>query len=127
MKISATIAALCLYQASAFTVRPNIAPRVSAVKPLQYGWDAVNKAAPAAPAAPPAAPAPPAAAAPPAPPAAEEVDDAAPAAGSWGTEYDPSKDVIPEPPAGARSWDVIFSEFQAKKAAGGFNSFKNVA
>mmetsp|Transcript_4395 Transcript_4395/g.4915 ORF Transcript_4395/g.4915 Transcript_4395/m.4915 type:complete len:125 (+) Transcript_4395:68-442(+) len=124
MKISATLlAAFCLVQASsAFTtVLPHTVSRVSAVKPLSYGWDAVNK--PAAPAAPPAAAA---------PPVVEEekdvdTDGVAPMGGAWGTTYDPATDVIPSPPAGARSWEEIYSEFQAKKASGAFNTFKNIA
>jgi len=123
MKITAAIVLTTISGTTAFTSLSQ--SRSSAVKPLNYGWDAVNAAA-AAPVAPaPVAPAPVAAqppapvAAPPAPAAAAVVDDA-PMSTAWAAkvDYDPSKDVFPTFPPGFKTFDQVWAEFQAAKAAG---------
>lgn len=132
MKLLTSIAFLST--ASAFAPQlSNV--RVSPVKPLQYGWDEYNKmmSQPAAPAAPPAPAtpppvAPPAAYSPPAPaapvappaPAAPQADDQEPMSKAWAAtvKYDPSKDIFPTFPPHYRTFDEIWAEFQAKKAAG---------
>mmetsp|Transcript_15209 Transcript_15209/g.18509 ORF Transcript_15209/g.18509 Transcript_15209/m.18509 type:complete len:123 (-) Transcript_15209:215-583(-) len=120
MKFLITSLAL-LSTASAFAPSLN-SPRISAVKPLNYGWDEYQKqAAPAAPVAPAAYVAPPApAAAPPAAPAAAEIEDDVPMSQAWASKvnYDPSQDTFPTFPAHYRTFDEIWAEFQAKKAAG---------
>ena len=122
MKLSTSILIASIAGASAFSPLP-VAQRVSAVKPLNYGWDqyyqnqkAPAPPAPAAPAAPPAPvapPAPPAAQAPPAPVVEEKKS-------GWDStnKYDRSKDVFPTFPPHYRSFEEIYAEFQANKAAG---------
>ena len=131
MKLATTIILAAAGTASAFSpLGANV--RTSAVKPLNYGWDQYNaaKAAPAAPAPPapaapvaPPAPVPPVAAAPvapvaPAAPAAVVEDEPMSQAWAAQVDYDPSTDVFPEFPPHYRSFDEIWAEFQAKKAAG---------
>eukprot|EP00558_Chaetoceros_sp_UNC1202_P004157 CAMPEP_0197246614 /NCGR_PEP_ID=MMETSP1429-20130617/18388_1 /TAXON_ID=49237 /ORGANISM="Chaetoceros sp., Strain UNC1202" /LENGTH=125 /DNA_ID=CAMNT_0042707319 /DNA_START=47 /DNA_END=424 /DNA_ORIENTATION=- len=123
MKLSAVIILAAISNASAFA--PTSQARVSSS--LSYGWDdyAAAKAAPAAPAAPvaPAAPAAPAAAAAPpaaAPAAPVEAEEDVPMSLAWAAkvDYDRSEDIFPTFPANYRTFDEIWAEFQADKAAG---------
>jgi|AntRauTorckE5430_2_1112549.scaffolds.fasta_scaffold02362_4 hypothetical protein len=123
MKFTAAIFLTAIGGTTAFTSLSQ--SRSSAVKPLNYGWDAVNAAAAAPPAAPAPVvaqpPAPAAAAAPPAsPPAPKTVEEDEPMSKAWAAkvDYDPSKDVFPVFPPGFKTFDQIWAEFQANKAAG---------
>ena len=127
MKLSSTIILATITGTAAFA--PN-SQRISAVKPLNYGWDDYQNSlsAPAAPAAPPA-PAAPAAYAPPAPVAPAPVAPVAPApvapvapveddepmSLAWAAkvDYDPSQDVFPVFPAHYRTFDQIWADFKA--------------
>lgn len=91
--------------------------------PAQPAAPAYPPAQPAAPAAyaPPAQPAAPAAPAPPAsPPAPEEIEEDEPMSKAWAAKvtYDPSQDVFPVFPPHYKTFDQIWAEFQAAKAAG---------
>lgn len=97
--------------------------------PAQPAAPAYPPAQPAAPAAPaayappaqPAAPPAPAAPAPPAsPPSPEEIEEDEPMSKAWAAKvtYDPSQDVFPVFPPHYKTFDQIWAEFQAAKAAG---------
>jgi len=127
MKLSAAIIIISATAIHAFSPMSSRShSRESAVKPLNYGWEEYQKAmsggAAPAPAPAPKAPsyaAPPAPAA--APPAAPKQSDAdVPMSKAWAAkvDYDPSKDTFPKFPPGYRTFDEIWAEFKAKKAAG---------
>lgn len=127
MKLSAAILITSATAIQAFSPISNNHVRKSAVKPLNYGWDEYQKAlsggggapAPAPAAQPPSYAAPPAPAA--APPAApQQPDDDVPMSNSWASkvDYDPSQDKFPTFPPGYRTFDEIWAEFKANKAAG---------
>ena len=113
------------------------APAYPPAQPAQPAYPAAP-AQPAAPAYPPAQPAAPTAYAPPAQPAAppapaapappaspaspEEIEEDEPMSKAWAAKvtYDPSQDVFPVFPPHYKTFDQIWAEFQAAKAAGHF-------
>jgi hypothetical protein len=129
MKLSAAILIISAGAIHAFSpISGTNQSRKSAVGPLNYGWDEYQKAmsggaapAPAPAAQPPSYAAPPApAAAPPAAPQQPAVEDDVPMSKAWASkvDYDPSQDKFPTFPPGYRTFDEIWAEFKAKKAAG---------
>mmetsp|Transcript_16271 Transcript_16271/g.30795 ORF Transcript_16271/g.30795 Transcript_16271/m.30795 type:complete len:131 (-) Transcript_16271:2053-2445(-) len=127
MKLSAAI--IIIISATAINAFSPISSRSqsrkSPVEPLYYGWDEYQKAVSGGAAPAPAPQQPPSYAAPPAPAAAPPVapqqpDDDVPMSKAWASkvDYDPSKDTFPTFPPGYRTFDEIWAEFKAKKAAG---------